>query len=116
MTKRVPRDTSRGVYSISIAAELAGLGVQTLRLYETRGLLEPDRSAGETRRYSDDDVTLLQHIGELVDSGLNIAGVAAVLQLEETNRQLRGQLASAEQNLQQKSESQNQSSTTEKHS
>jgi MerR family transcriptional regulator/heat shock protein HspR len=96
MVQHEPRDTGRGVYGISVAAELAGVGVQTLRLYETRGLLEPDRSAGKTRRYSDDDIALLQHIGELVDSGLNIAGVAAVLQLEETNRQLRDQLASAE--------------------
>jgi MerR family transcriptional regulator/heat shock protein HspR len=96
MTKPLPRDAGRGVYGISIAAELAGLGVQTLRLYETRGLLSPDRSAGRTRRYSDDDVALLRHISELVDDGLNIAGVALVLQLEETNRQLRAQLAHAE--------------------
>jgi MerR family transcriptional regulator/heat shock protein HspR len=81
MTKPLPRDAGRGVYGISIAAELAGLGVQTLRLYETRGLLSPDRSAGRTRRYSDDDVALLRHISELVDDGLNIAGVALVLQL-----------------------------------
>jgi MerR family transcriptional regulator/heat shock protein HspR len=86
------REPSRGVYGISVAAELAGMGTQTLRLYEARGLLEPDRSAGGTRRYSDDDIERLQHIGELLEGGLNIAGVAAVLQLEHVNAQLRNQI------------------------
>jgi MerR family transcriptional regulator/heat shock protein HspR len=90
-------ERSRGVYGISVAAELAGLGVQTLRLYETHGLLEPDRSAGGTRRYSDDDIDLLHHIGALVAGGLNIAGVAAVLHLEAANRRLQAQLDRAKE-------------------
>ncbi len=82
-------DASRGVYGISVAAELVGMGVQTLRLYESRGLLEPDRTAGGTRRYSADDLDRLRRISDLLDAGLNLAGVAMVLDLEATNRRLR---------------------------
>ncbi|MDT4962888.1 MAG: MerR family transcriptional regulator, heat shock protein HspR, partial [Pseudonocardiales bacterium] len=63
-----------------------------LRLYERRGLLEPDRTGGGTRRYSSDDVERLRRIGELLDAGLNLAGIAAVLDLEEANAQLRAEL------------------------
>jgi MerR family transcriptional regulator, heat shock protein HspR len=62
---------------------------QTLRLYEERGLLEPDRTDGGTRRYSQDDLNRLERIGQLVDLGLNIAGVAEVLRLEHENQRLR---------------------------
>lgn len=86
-------DAGRGVYSISVAAELTGLGTQTLRLYETRGLLEPARTTGGTRRYSANDLDRLRHISELLSAGLNLAGVAAVLDLEAANDRLRGQLA-----------------------
>jgi MerR family transcriptional regulator/heat shock protein HspR len=79
----------RGVYGISTAAELVGMGVQTLRLYESRGLLEPARTAGGTRRYSERDLDRLRRIGELVDDGLNIAGIALVLELEAENTRLR---------------------------
>ncbi|WP_377644883.1 MerR family transcriptional regulator [Oryzobacter terrae] len=85
-----PRDGSRpsstrGVYSISVAAELVGTGVQNLRLYEARGLLTPDRTSGGTRRYSDDDIARLRRISALLDAGLNLAGIEAVLQLEDAN-------------------------------
>ena len=86
----VPRpDAARGVYGITTAAELVGMGVQNLRLYESRGLLEPDRTDGGTRRYSANDLDRLRHIGELLEAGLNLAGIAMVLDLEEQNEALR---------------------------
>jgi MerR family transcriptional regulator/heat shock protein HspR len=84
-------DAGRGVYGISVAAELTGVGVQTLRLYETRGLLEPARSDGGTRRYSADDLDRLRRIGDLVAAGVNLAGIAMVLGLEQENSRLRKQ-------------------------
>lgn len=81
-------DDARGVYSISVAAELVGVGVQTLRLYESRGLLTPDRTAGGTRRYSTDDLHRLQRIGDLLDAGLNLAGILMVLDLQDRNAHL----------------------------
>ncbi|MBO9705246.1 MAG: MerR family transcriptional regulator [Arthrobacter sp.] len=86
---------SDGVYAISVAAELSGIGLSTLRLYERRGLLTPSRTEGGTRRYSEDDMGRLQRIGELVEAGLNIEGVRLVLDLEEENSRLRAQLARA---------------------
>ena len=86
--QRVP-DPAEGVYGISVAADLVGLAPQSLRLYEERGLLEPDRTSGGTRRYSQDDLTRLTRISELLGDGLNLAGVAAVLQLEKDNARLR---------------------------
>ena len=88
--RRVP-DPSQGVYGISVAADLVGMAPQTLRLYEERGLLEPERTAGGTRRYSQDDLDRLHRIGELLGDGLNLAGVAAVLILERDNARLRHQ-------------------------
>jgi MerR family transcriptional regulator/heat shock protein HspR len=82
-------DAARGVYGISVAAELVGMGVQTLRLYEARGLLEPARTDGGTRRYSADDLDRLRRIGELLAAGLNLAGISMVLDLEAQNSQLR---------------------------
>ena len=82
----------RGVFGISVAAELVGTGIQNLRLYERRGLLEPDRTEGGTRRYSSDDLDRLKRIGELLDAGLNLAGIAFVLGLEADNAQLRAEL------------------------
>lgn len=84
-------DADRGVYAISVAAELVGLGVQTLRLYEARGLLEPQRTAGGTRRYSVNDLARLRRISELLAAGLNLAGVGMVLDLETENAQLRAE-------------------------
>ncbi len=68
---------SRAVYVISVAAELAGVHPQTLRIYERKGLLEPARTGGGSRRYSEDDIRLLQRIQDLTESGLNLAGVEA---------------------------------------
>ena len=82
----------RGVYAISVAAELVGMGSQTLRLYERRGLLEPARSGGGTRRYSSDDLERLRRIADLVATGLNLAGVAMVLDLQDANARLRADL------------------------
>jgi MerR family transcriptional regulator/heat shock protein HspR len=85
--------SARGVYGIALAAEMAGVGEQTLRLYERKGLITPARTAGGTRRYSEDDVTLLRRVVELLADGLNLAGVRRVLDLETTNSQLRERLA-----------------------
>ncbi len=85
-------DAARGVYGISVAAELTGMGVQNLRLYERRGLLEPDRTDGGTRRYSRDDLDRLRRISTLLADGLNLAGVAMVLALEADNADLRAEL------------------------
>ncbi len=87
-------DTSRGVFMISVAAELAGMHPQTLRIYETRGLITPQRSAKNTRLYSRDDVERLQRIQELTtELGMNLAGVQRVFELEQeldrTRRRLR---------------------------
>ncbi len=84
-------DGARGVYGISVAAELVGMGVQNLRLYEARGLLEPERTDGGTRRYSANDLDRLRHIGDLLDAGLNLAGIAMVLDLEVQNSRLRNE-------------------------
>lgn len=77
-----------GVYGISVAAELSGVAVQTLRLYERYGLLTPARSEGGTRRYSTDDLARLRRISELVDAGINLAGIARILDLEDDNATL----------------------------
>jgi MerR family transcriptional regulator/heat shock protein HspR len=81
--------SDQGVYGISVAADLVGTGVQNLRLYEARGLIEPARTEGGTRRYSADDLDRLRRIGELLAAGLNLAGVAMVLALEQENSELR---------------------------
>jgi MerR family transcriptional regulator, heat shock protein HspR len=72
----------RAVYIISVAAELAGVHPQTLRIYERKGLLEPARTTGGSRRYSQADIDHLRRIQELTDEGLNLAGVKKVLALE----------------------------------
>ena len=79
---------ARGVYGISVASELSGFDPQTLRLYERRGLVTPARTAGGTRRYSDDDLDRLARIGELVSAGVNIAGILQILHLEHRNTEL----------------------------
>ena len=84
------RPSSRhAVYVISVAAELAGVHPQTLRIYERKGLVDPARTPGGSRRYSDADIALLRRIQELTNEGLNLAGVQRVLALEEENRRLR---------------------------
>ena len=87
-------DRARGLYMISVAAELAGMHPQTLRIYESRGLITPKRSAKNTRLYSEEDVERLQRIQELTtELGMNLAGVEKVFQLEQelarTRRRLR---------------------------
>jgi MerR family transcriptional regulator, heat shock protein HspR len=81
---RVEVETDRGVFMISVAAQLANLHPQTLRMYEARGLIEPQRSSKGTRLYSQDDVEKLRRIQEMTaDLGLNLAGVERVLRLEQ---------------------------------
>ena len=84
-------DRTRGVYGISVAAELVGTGVQNLRAYEARGLLQPERTEGGTRRYSADDLDRLRRIGDLLEAGLNLAGIAMVMDLQDENSQLRAE-------------------------
>jgi MerR family transcriptional regulator/heat shock protein HspR len=85
-------DLDRGLFGIAVAAELAGLHPQTLRIYEREGLLDPGRSAGGTRRYSRRDIGRLQEICALTADGLNLAGIRRVLQLQEETRQLQAEL------------------------
>ncbi|HEY5386528.1 MAG TPA: MerR family transcriptional regulator, partial [Thermoleophilia bacterium] len=77
------QDDDRALFMISVAAELAGMHPQTLRLYERRGLVRPQRTAKNTRRYSQRDVERLQRIQQLTELGLNLAGVERVLAMEE---------------------------------
>jgi MerR family transcriptional regulator, heat shock protein HspR len=86
-------DLDQGLFSISVAAELAGLHPQTLRLYEREGLLDPGRSAGGTRRYSRNDITRLAEICALTGDGLNMAGIRRVLELQEETRLLHAEVA-----------------------
>ena len=79
----------KAVFVISVAAELAGMHPQTLRIYERKGLIDPFRTPGGTRRYSRDDIERLQLIQELTSQGLNLEGVRRVLALQQENRQLR---------------------------
>jgi DNA-binding transcriptional MerR regulator len=79
---------AHGVYSISVAAELSGVPVQSLRLYESHGLLNPTRSQGGTRRYSADDLGRLRRISQLVAHGVNLAGIRRILDLEDDNADL----------------------------
>ena len=84
----------KGVYMISVAAELAGVHPQTLRIYEARGLITPKRSPGKTRLYSQDDVEKLRRIQELTSElGMNLAGVEKVFELEEELEQMRSRMS-----------------------
>jgi len=91
-TTHIELDAGLGVYAISVAAELVDMGSQSLRLYERRGLLEPSRSPGGTRRYSSQDLDRLRRIADLVATGLNLAGVAMVLDLQDANARLQADL------------------------
>jgi MerR family transcriptional regulator/heat shock protein HspR len=82
----------RALYIISVAAELAGVHPQTLRIYERKGLIEPARTIGRSRRYSDRDIALLRRIQELTNEGVGLAGVRRILELEQTVEELRSQL------------------------
>lgn len=89
-------DKSRAVFVISAAAELAGMHPQTLRIYERRGLIEPKRTPGGTRRYSQEDIERLALIQQLTDEGLNLEGVRRVIELEAEVVALRTRLAELE--------------------
>ena len=88
--------SARGVYGISVAAELSGIGPQTLRLYGRWGLVNPARTAGGTRRYSDDDIEQLRRITELVEQGINLAGIVQILDLQDKNSRLESDNAELE--------------------
>lgn len=89
---------SHGVYGISVAAELSGVPVQSLRLYERHGLLTPIRSDGGTRRYSADDLARLRRISQLVAAGVNLAGIGRILDLEDDNALLLAENRASSQN------------------
>ena len=96
MAKR-EMDPRRGVYMISVAAELAGMHPQTLRIYESRGLIQPKRSPKNTRLYSQEDVDRLRRIQELTSElGMNLAGVEKVFELEEELDRMRRRMRSLE--------------------
>ena len=88
---------SRAVYIISVAAELAGVHPQTLRIYERKGLVRPQRTSGNTRRYSDEDIVRLQAIQELTEAGVNLAGVKRIIELQATIEELRRRVRELEQ-------------------
>ena len=89
------RSATRAVYVISVAAELAGMHPQTLRIYERRGLVNPARTDGGNRRYSDHDIAVLRRISELAGEGMNLEGIRRVMHLEAENLRLRTELDQA---------------------
>jgi MerR family transcriptional regulator, heat shock protein HspR len=92
--RRAPTaERGRAVYVISVAAELAGVHPQTLRIYERKGLLDPSRTTGGSRRFSELDIERLFHIQRLTSAGLNLEGVRRVLELEAEVAELRAELA-----------------------
>jgi MerR family transcriptional regulator/heat shock protein HspR len=96
-TTRIDVSTDRGVFMISVAAELADMHPQTLRMYESRGLIEPQRSPKGTRLYSHRDVERLRRIQEMtVELGMNLAGVERVFELEEQLASMAAKVASLE--------------------
>ena len=86
---------TQAVYVISVAAELAGMHPQTLRIYERRGLVNPARTQGGNRRYSEADIETLRRISELAESGMNLEGIRRVMELEAENERLKAELAAA---------------------
>jgi MerR family transcriptional regulator, heat shock protein HspR len=92
-------DESRGVFMISVAAELAEMHPQTLRMYEARGLIAPKRSPKNTRLYSQRDVERLQRIQQMTAEGLNLVGVETVLALESQVEKLRAELSRTHKRL-----------------
>lgn len=89
------REHRRGVFAISVAADLTSLQIQNIRVYERRGLLEPARSEGGTRLYSRADIETLHRIRDLLAEGLNLAGIAKVLELEAEIGRLRARLGNS---------------------
>jgi MerR family transcriptional regulator/heat shock protein HspR len=91
------RSRNQAVYVISVAAELAGMHPQTLRIYERRGLVNPARTQGGNRRYSDADIEQLQRIADLAEQGMNLEGIRRVIELEAENARLRDELRRAKE-------------------
>jgi MerR family transcriptional regulator/heat shock protein HspR len=89
----------RALYIISVAAELAGVHAQTLRIYERKGLIEPSRTEGGSRRYSDRDIALLRRIQDLTNEGVSLAGVRKILDLEDELADLRRRIAELQEEL-----------------
>ncbi|HWJ81472.1 MAG TPA: MerR family transcriptional regulator [Nocardioides sp.] len=85
-------EESRGVFAISVAADLVSMEIQNLRVYERRGLVEPARSAGGTRLYSQQDIDRLHRVRDLLAEGLNLAGIRRVLELEDEVVRLRAEV------------------------
>jgi MerR family transcriptional regulator/heat shock protein HspR len=99
---RRPESDNQAIYIISVAAELAGVHPQTLRVYERKGLLSPSRTSGNTRRYSQNDIDLLRRIQELTNDGVNLAGVMRILELEGEIERLRTRVARAAAQVEEK--------------
>jgi MerR family transcriptional regulator/heat shock protein HspR len=93
------REQDRALYIISVAAELAGVHAQTLRIYERKGLIEPQRTQGGNRRYSDRDIALLRRIQELTNEGVSLVGVRKILELEDELARSRARLRELSQAL-----------------
>lgn len=94
-----PNAADRAVYVISVVADLAGMHPQTLRMYERKGLLEPKRTAGNSRRYSQADLDQLVRIQELTQAGVNLAGVRVILDLEDKLARAQQRLTAANRRL-----------------
>lgn len=101
MARRGDND-NQAIYIISVAAELAGVHPQTLRVYERKGLLQPSRTSGNTRRYSQKDIDLLRRIQDLTNEGVNLAGVMRILELEAEVERLRARVTRATAQLDEK--------------
>ncbi len=97
-------DKNKPLYMISVAADLAGLHPQTLRIYENKGLVKPQRSGGNTRMYSQADVERLELISQLTDEGINLAGVIRILDMRERMEELRAELDEMREQMQQSSD------------
>ena len=97
--ERSGRSDDRALYVISVAAELAGVHPQTLRIYERKGLVEPQRTVGRSRRYSERDIRRLQRIQELTNEGVSLAGVKRIIALEEELEAARGEVARLEDQI-----------------
>lgn len=92
----------RAVYIISVAAELAGVHPQTLRIYEQKGLVRPYRTSGNSRRYSEADITRLRRVQLLTQDGVNLAGVKRIMAMEEDLQRMRARIAQLEARLQER--------------
>jgi MerR family transcriptional regulator, heat shock protein HspR len=104
MAKRGERAEERAVYIISVAAELAGVHPQTLRIYERKGLLRPARTAGNTRRYSDRDIDRLRAIQDLTQRGINLAGVKMIIELQAEVHRIRRRIDQLREELERREE------------